>query len=60
MMAAGKSVHVLLSGMLAEQNFPADINVTNITLDSREVQTGSLFISLAKSRVNDYSIWSKQ
>lgn len=47
-MAAGKSVHVLLSGMLAEQNFPADINVTNITLDSREVQTGSLFISLAK------------
>ena len=43
MMPAGVNVHDLLGEMLSEQTFPEDISVTDITLDSHHVSTGSLF-----------------
>ena len=49
MMPAGVNVHDLLGEMLSEQTFPEDISVTDITLDSHHVSTGSLFLSLAKN-----------
>jgi len=48
MMSPGMKMHTLLRGMLSEQAASEDVSVTHITLDSREVLPGGLFLLLAK------------
>ncbi|NOQ93930.1 MAG: UDP-N-acetylmuramoyl-L-alanyl-D-glutamate--2,6-diaminopimelate ligase [Methylophaga sp.] len=51
MITHNHSLPMLLAGMLADPSGLADITVTGISLDSREINAGNVFLSLAKNDV---------
>ena len=56
MITDNHSLPMLLVGMLADPSHLVDMNMTGLSLDSREIKAGNLFLSLAKNdeqRVNN-------
>tara|TARA_R110002050_G_scaffold57423_3_gene128854 strand:+ start:4052 stop:5602 length:1551 start_codon:yes stop_codon:yes gene_type:complete len=50
MMTNKQTLSMLLAGMVADPSALSDLTVTGLTLDSRQVQQGNLFISLSKNK----------